>query len=241
MVKKFISLINGSHSFTLSGALCFFLIMNGGAYIFLFVSLTGYFINYGDIINSLAINIDVKNMLIYLIHNASNMPNNIFLVLFSIYSSSSLYYHFLSSCIILTENKIDYKYNRRIGAVILSLMFIFFIFVVIIILSIFLIFFKNIWGYSLLISIAILLLILYSANSIAFSTFSIKLLKKGIIFSFLYIIIFSLGFYVFIQIFTNFKAIYGYFSAIIIFLFYLYMIVNGLLIGIRINWKNIEE
>ncbi len=238
---KLIRFIKEANFSTLSGSLCFFLIMNGGAYIFLFASITGYFINYSELINRLNINTDVKNLLIYLFSNASNMRVNIFLIIFSIYSSSSLYYHFLSVCQILLDRKIDYKFNKRISSIIISLLLMLIISSSIIILSFLPLFFSNRLIYSYIIFILFIILFIYIANVIALQSFSFKKLKKGFLFSFLYVIVFSIGFVIFITLFSNFKAIYGCFSALIIFLFYLYMIINGILIGIRLNWKNIEE
>ena len=65
---------------TLSGALCFFLLLNGGSYLFLFVSISSFFfIDYTQYINSLSDGI-VKDIILYLLQYNSNLSISIFLL-----------------------------------------------------------------------------------------------------------------------------------------------------------------
>ena len=72
---------------TLAGSLCFFLLLNGGSYIFLIVSITSFIIDYETIINSLLNDGLIKDLLVYLFKHSSSIQFNIILILTSIYSS----------------------------------------------------------------------------------------------------------------------------------------------------------
>ncbi|MGM9969160.1 MAG: hypothetical protein ACI35S_02055 [Anaeroplasma sp.] len=231
--------IRESRITTIAGALCFFIILNGGSYIFLFVSLGSLIIDPAILINSLLNEGILKDILLYLFNYNSSIPFNIFLFASSVYSSSSLYYHFIQAGEIITDGKIDYKYNKRITSVLLSLLIIFIFLVLSIVITI-LPLFKVSEYISYLFGLIILILFVYILNKIILKGHSMLKLKYGLIFSVLYVILFSLGYFIYLSIFKNFKIVYGYFSIIIVTLFYLYSILIGVLIGIRINWKILE-
>jgi uncharacterized BrkB/YihY/UPF0761 family membrane protein len=88
--------------------------------------------------------------------------------------------------------------------------------------------------------IIVICLLIYTLNVVGLNSLNIKKLYKGIIFSYVYFILLTMLFMIYIKTFSNVKIIYGVFSFIIIFMLYIYLISIGLLIGIYINGKNIE-
>lgn len=222
---------------TLAGSLCFFLLLNGGSYIFLIVSITSFIIDYETIINSLLNDGLIKDLLVYLFKHSSSIQFNIILILTSIYSSSSLYYHFIQAGEVITDYKIDYKYSKRIISVILAFIVIFILFVLSILISILPFLFSN-RLILYLIAITLFILIIYILNKLILKT-SFKNIKFGLLFTVIYSCIFTFGFVIYLSFFS-FKIVYGYLAVIIIFLFYLYVIMIGILLGIKLNWKKVE-
>ena len=222
---------------TLSGALCFFLLLNGGSYLFLFVSISSFFfIDYTQYINSLSDGI-VKDIILYLLQYNSNLSISIFLLISSIYSSSSLYYHFMHICEVITKQAIDYKISKRVQALIFVpialLIGVFFILVI----SFLQYFYRII---STIFFMLYLFIVIYLLNKIALRNYNFYNLYKGILFSFLYIVVFSILFGVYLKLFSNFKLVYGVLSTIIISLFYLYVCIIGFFLGLYINCKNLD-
>lgn len=224
---------------TIAGSLCFFILLNGGSFLFLIVSTLGLVLDPIKYIESFLSNGILKEVLIYLFQHNSNLSVNLILVITSIYSSSSLYYHFIQASEIITDGKIDYKYNKRITSIIIALIVIIIIFITILVVSFIPFIFKITYFFSYIIGIIIICLIIYGLNKIVLHGYSFRELKYGVLISLFYCIIFTIGFIVFINFF-NFKIVYGYLSAVIIFLFYMYAIMIGILLGIRINWKKLE-
>lgn len=226
---------------TLSGALCFFILVNGGSYLFLFVSIIGIFskqfiinnVIYSDFINLLPDYL--KGIFVYLIDHNASIPISLFLFLSSIYSSSSLYYHFLQISEIITKRTASFKFSKRVQAIIFVPIVLIFIYFSIALIS-YIYSFNFIYSYLFI--VIFLLLILYFLNFLALKRF--KRLYKGIIFSFFYELLFTIGFIIFLRYFNSFKVVYGFFSFFIIFLFYLYISIIGIFLGIYINFKNLE-
>jgi len=237
-ITKIYHLVVGTKIPTLSGALCFFILLNGGSYLFLFVSLFSYFpLNVMDVLNSYIVDGLLKEILIYLFEHHSNLSSSIILLATSIYSSSSLYYHFLEACELITKQPVDNRFGKRIQALILVPLMLLLVFIITIGIYILRITLGNA---IYILMLLIILLFIYLLNRIALRGYSIKKLTKGVLFSFLYIIIFSGLFLVYLNIFSNFKIVYGILSFFIVFLFYLYIAIIGILVGIYLNCKNIE-
>ena len=126
--------------------------------------------------------------------------------------------------------------TRRLISIILTLLFLIGCNMVVILMFKFI---RNI-GISLdigfiLIMIILVSVVLYLINIIAIKEYNIKKIYKGYLFSFVYTIIFTVGFIIYLRLFSNFKIIYGVLSFIFIFCFYIYSICIGLLVGICIN------
>lgn len=236
MIRKIYHLIVDKKIPTLSGALCFFLLINGGSFLFLIISISKYFfIDIIPYIDSVLNENTFKQIIMYLLKHNANIPISIFLFITSIYSSSSLYYHFLNIIELITSIPISYTVPKRLVSLIIlpiSIIFVIISIVLLVILSI-----RSSLFYILL-SIFILIMILL-LNKIALK-FSVKKLIKGVLFTFLYFLLFTIVFILFVRLNTDFKEIYGILSIIIILFIYLYFLIIGLFLGIYINWKNIE-
>lgn len=238
LIRKIYHLIVDIKIPTLSGGLCFFILINGGSYLFLFVSLFAYFpIDFMDIINTYLKDGVFKEIIVYLFLHNANLSTSLFLLGTSVYSSSSLYYHFMHSCELITKQPIDNRISKRIQALILVPLMLVLIFTLTI--SIYLLFLiaGNI-TYVLL--IPILFIFLLFLNKLALRGYSFNRIYRGVVFSFLYIVIFTILFIAYLMLYSNFKIVYGILSFFIVFLFYLYIVIIGVLIGIYINCKNLE-
>lgn len=223
---------------TLSGGLCFFILINGGSYLFLFVSLFSYFpIDVLDIINTYLKDGIFKEIIVYLFLHNANLSTSLFLLATSIYSSSSLYYHFMHSCELITKKPIDNRIGKRIQSLILVPLMLLLVFILTI--SIYMLFLM-VGSITYILLIPVLFLFLLFLNRIALRGYSLKRIYKGALFSFLYIVIFTVLFIIYLMLYSDFKIVYGILSFFIVFLFYLYIVIIGVLIGIYINCKNLE-
>lgn len=68
---------------------------------------------------------------------------------------------------------------------------------------------------------------------------SFKQMKKGVIFTILYITIVSIIFFLYVTLLANYTFLYGYLSTAIIVLLYIYFMMKGVVAGIIINQKNL--
>lgn len=238
LIKKIYHFIVDAKIPTLSGSVCFFLLLNGGSYFFLFVSLSSYFLI--DLYPYLEEHLEAslfKDVVLYLFEHNANLSISLFLLISSIYSSSSLYYHFMHVCELITKQPVDNRFSKRLQALVLVPLVLLSAFQFIGLLSVI----QMLWGdITYLFFMTFILLFIYLLNKIALRRYSVKRLWKGIVFSFLYAVVFSFFFILYLKNFSNFKIVYGLLSFIIIFLFYLYSITIGIFIGIYMNCKNLE-
>ena len=213
-----------------SAAVCFFLIINGGSTIFLLITILSKSININIIPNS-----TLKDIFLYLSSFNIDLSSSIIAIITSIYSTSTLFKFYLKGVELITNN--PYSKNKRLISIIFS-MFLPLIFLILMILFILL---ASINLVSILIIYILLyLLFQYILQSFALKNIKLKALYKGILFSFLFTIIFSVSFIIYLDNF-KFKEIYGIFSVLICFIFYIYINIIGLYLGIYYNWKNIVD
>ena len=218
---------------TLAAALSFFVVLNSGSFLFLFVSMLSFLpVQIKSFIDEYMLDGLFKSTLLYFITTQENIKLTLLLAITSIYSSSSLYYHFLNISEILTRNPIKSKRTKALISVPITLFLIYFL---VGILSILL------SKYIIATILFILLIVFLSIYLINHNIFKkpIKRLFGGIIFTFLFIFLFTFFFILFIYIFKSFKQIYGLLSIYIIFMLYIYIVIIGLLIGIKLNCKNL--
>ncbi len=225
---------------TLASAIAFNIILNGGSILFLYLIVSKYFDNsyLTGLINSLE-DSKLKEVITYFIDYQNNIRYSFFLILTSIYSSSSLYYHFVNITELLIKRPCKVGISRRIGSIFLTTLFLIGLNVIVIFMV------KLVRGIGIRMDIAFILLmviivsiVLFIINIVAIKEFNIKKIYKGYLFSLIYSIIFSIGFIAYIRMFSNFKIIYGVLSFVFVFCFYIYSICIGFLIGICINNKN---
>lgn len=97
-----------------------------------------------------------------------------------------------------------------------------------------------------ILSVAILYLILFAFLVLVNQYATIQKLTKsemkyGVIFTLIYITIVSIGFYIYVSMFANYNALYGFFSTIIIAILYIYLMMKGVVCGIIINERRYKK
>ena len=222
---------------TLSGSIAFFLIINGGsiAYLILFIS---------NLFN-FEFRIENKTIMTFLtnIENKIDYSNNfltIFFIITSIYGASSLFFHLLKTGEIIYE-EINDKFTiiKRLTAIIFLTTTIFIIELFFILLVMGDNAFSNIFWHA--IKYLILLIIPYiiavcvnffvTPHSVKF-----KEINRGALFTTVFWYIVTIGFTIYLNIFTNYKAIYGALTFFIVFMIWIYLLAQGLIIGIILNY-----
>ena len=225
---------------TMAGSLAFFLFLNGGSYLFLFVVLSMYLpFDLKTIVEKTLSDGIFKDLIIYLVNHSKSLNYSVFLIVTSIYSSSSLYYHFMHIGEIVSKTPQNHKISKRIKSLILVPVFLLFISLTSIAATLVSSIFNTSYKIVLIIAIiGIVYVMLYIANKLIFH--NDKRTLKGILFSLIYFFIFTLLFILYLSYFSNFKVVYGVFSFLIILMLYIYVMCIGLLLGIYINSKNLD-
>jgi membrane protein len=225
---------------TMAGSLAFFVFLNGGSYLFLFVVLSLYLpFDLKLVVENTLRDSIFKDLILYLVNHSKSLNYSVFLVVTSIYSSSSLYYHFMHIGELVSMTPQNHKISKRVKSLILVPIFLFLISIAIIATTLASSIFSISYRIVLIAAIiGIVYVMLYIANKLIFH--SDKKIINGILFSLIYFIVFTLIFILYLSYFSNFKVVYGVFSFLIILMFYIYVICIGLLLGIRINSKNLD-
>lgn len=242
LVKRIYHFIVDPKIPSLASSLAFFVFLNGGSYLFLFVTLSSYLpLNIINIIENGLMDGDVKDLIMYLLNYNSNINYSLFLIITSLYSSSSLYYHYMNICEIFTKRISKASLGKRAKALITTpIILLSFILAIMGLVFINLIKLSIINIISKIVLVLIILLITYFLNFLALGDIKIKKNYKGVIFSFLYFLIFTILFIIYLNMFSNFKIVYGILSFFIILMFYIYILCIGLLLGVYINCKNLD-
>lgn len=227
---------------TLSGSIAFFLIINGGslAYLILFIS---------NLLN-IELQIDSQTIMNFLNNIKSNMVSSniyytVFFMITSIYGASTLFFHLLKAGEIIYEEVNDkFTLIKRFTAIIFLIFMLFIIesFFILLILS------KNFFNHifwQIIKYIILLFLPYFIAVCINFFLtphyVKFKEINKGATFTTIFWYIVTIGFTIYIKIFTNYKAIYGALSFFIVFMIWIYLLAQGLLIGIILNYYEKEK
>ncbi len=222
---------------TLSGSIAFFLIINGGsiAYLILFIS---------NLFN-FEFRIENKTIMTFLtnIENKIDYSNNfltIFFIITSIYGASSLFFHLLKTGEMIYE-EINDKFTiiRRLTAIIFltTTIFIIELFFVLLVMgdNVFSNIFWNAIKYIILLIIPYIIAIcvnfFVTPHSVKF-----KEINRGALFTTFFWYVVTIGFTVYLNIFTNYKAIYGALTFFIVFMIWVYLLAQGLIIGIIFNY-----
>lgn len=227
---------------TLSGAIAFFLIINGGSLLYLTIFISRIL----DIEFVIG-----ENYLYRIVSNIENSVNindflyNIFFIIASVYGASTLFFHLLK----VGENiyvEVNEKFSlvKRISAVLflVAMLLIFELFFILLLLgkntfeSVYWHIFR--WCVFILTPYIIVVCINFfiTPHQVRF-----KEIKKGSLFTTLFWFVATLLFNIYLKIFTNYKAIYGAVSFFIIFMIWIYLMAQGLVIGFIINFYEKEK
>lgn len=224
---------------TLSGAIAFFLVINGGSLIYLTVYISDFFkIDYpfSSTLRSIS-----ENSL----NNSGNFWYTIFFLLTSIYGASSLFYHLLKTGeIIFGEANKKFNVFRRLIAVIFLSVFIFIIesFFIVLFLSksLFSSIFMQIFRYVAFVFVTYLLalciMFFITPHTVRYSE-----VRRGAFFVTCFWFLITLGFNIFLNIFQNYKAIYGALTVFVVFMIWLYLLAQVLVIGMIYNYYQKEK
>ncbi len=228
---------------TLASAIAFNLIMNGGSFLFLFIILSGLFSNsFQELILNTVEEGKLKDLISYFFDYQTNISYSILLVITSLYSASSLYYHLIGIVEFITETTIPVPVSKRILAIGITIAYLFGLNLITLLATELILLFHYIYILlSLLLLLIIFIITIYVIQVVSLHTFQIKKLYRGILFTTAYFILFTTGFILYLKLFSNFKIVYGILSFFIILFFYLYILCIGVLLGINLNHLNIKR
>jgi membrane protein len=175
----------------------------------------------------------------------SNVIFTIFFIATSIYGASSLFFHLLKTGEMIYEEVNDkFTLIKRLTAIIFLTATLFIIELFFILIVIGKHFFSNLFWQILK---YIILLFLPYVISICINFFitphsvKFKEINKGALFTTLFWYIITIGFTIYVNIFTNYKAIYGALTFFIVFMIWIYLLAQGLVIGVILNFYEKEK
>lgn len=239
--KMYKRLMKKSYS-TLSGSIAFFLIINGGSIAYLILLISNLFNFEFEVANKTIMSFlkNIENKIDY-----SNTIVTIFFVITSIYGASSLFFHLIKTGEMIYE-EINDKFTiiKRLTAIIFltATLFIIELFFILIVLgrNLFSNIFWNILKFLIFLIvpyiIAICINFFVTPHSVKF-----KEINKGALLTTVFWYIVTIGFTVYLNIFTNYKQIYGALTFFIVFMIWIYLLAQGLIIGIINNYYEKEK
>lgn len=227
---------------TLASALAFMVLLNGGSFLFLFIILAGFFDNsFNDLLLEQITDGKLKDLIVYFFQYQNNLSYSIFLIGTSIYSASSLCYHLMNIVEIITQSHLKLTMSKRFFSVVLTIIYLLVLNLMTLLLTELILFFNFLFHIlSILLILLVLFLSLYFLNVVSLKDYHFKRVYKGVLFTFLYAIFFTIGFALYLKFFSNFKIVYGVLAFFIILFFYIYSLCFGVLVGIYVNFKNIK-
>lgn len=244
LVKEYFSMSSNKKSATLSGALVFFTLLGivPVTYIIsLIFSICGTEIN---AINNFFSYPEFSDVALYLTNTALKMgaSGNFLVFLIALYSSANVFYHLKQS------GEVIYNYNKK-NTILSRIINIIVTFITVIIISIALVFYVAVIpvifkicgskvtnlinvGVGLISVFIISVLINYYACPYKLKFYEVY---KGAIYSTVFSFLATYLFLIYIRNFSNFNEIYGKVAVVIVFLSWLYLMINGVLQGIILN------
>jgi uncharacterized BrkB/YihY/UPF0761 family membrane protein len=227
---------------TLSGSIAFFLIINGGSLAYLILYISNLFDFKFEVANKTIMTFlsRIENNIDY-----SNVIFTIFFIATSIYGASSLFFHLLKTGEMIYEEVNDkFTLIKRLTAIIFLTATLFIIELFFILIVIGKHFFSNLFWQILK---YIILLFLPYVISICINFFitphsvKFKEINKGALITTFFWYIITIGFTIYVNIFTNYKAIYGALTFFIVFMIWIYLLAQGLVIGVILNFYEKEK
>ncbi len=240
IINLYKKISNKSYS-TLAGSIAFFLIINGGSVFFLIINICN---NIGyDIFDYIEFEYlpEQVTKLIDIMYVESTKSNySFFYIATSVISGSTLFYHLIKTTEILYETKITEinLLNRAfsIFLVIIFLVIIVLAFVVFLILNLFTkgTFLNVILKYFTMFFIPFLIvLFIQKVTTPFYNKFNEIIL--GVSFSTIFWFVSTIVFSFYLSIFLNYKNSFGTVSFFIVFMIWIYLLSQGLIIGYIIN------
>ena len=196
MIQRIYHFIMDKKIPTLASAIAFNLIMNGGAFLFLFIIISGLFSNsFQELILNTIENGKLKDLISYFFNYQNNISYSILLVVTSIYSASSLYYHLIGIVEFITDTEYHLSISKRLLAIGVTILYLLGLNIITLIASEIILYLNYFYMMlSVLLLMLIFILTVYVVQVISLRTYSIKRLYKGILFTTLYFIVFTFGF-----------------------------------------------
>lgn len=227
---------------TLASAIAFSLIMNGGAFLFLFIIISGLFSNsFQELILSTVEDGKLKDLISYFFNYQNNISYSILLIITSLYSASSLYYHLFGIVEYITETTYERSISKRVLSIIITIIYLVCLNFITLLASEIILHLSYFYILmSLVLILIVFILTIYMIHVITFKSYSICRLYKGVLFTTIYFIIFTFGFVLYLKLFSSFKIVYGILSFFIILFFYIYALCIGVLLGVNLNHLNIN-
>ena len=239
--KTYKGLMKKSYS-TLSGAIAFFLIINGGSIAYLILLISNLF--------NFKIEIDNKTIMNFLNTIQQNISNSntfftIFFIITSIYGASSLFFHLLKTGEMIYE-EVNAKFTiiKRLTAIIFLLATIFIVELFFVLLFLGENIFSNIfWQILRFLIFMVVPYILSVCINFFVTPHSVKFsnINKGALVTTVFWYVITIGFTIYLNIFSNYKAIYGALTFFIVFMIWIYLLSQGLIIGIILNYYEKEK
>lgn len=239
-MKRIISiyrLLTNKNYSTIAGSIAFFIVVNGGAILFLIIKLLSYF-EADIVVNIPYLNIAVSHIRGYT--GGFSVLYSIFFIITSIWSASTLFYHLIKSFELIYGIKKKFNTLYRLVAVFFVILFLALLLSGAILQTII----KSVIGdkrvlyklYELIILfIAPIAVILFFNMFLCPVNIRFKNAIKGSTFTFLFWIVVTFLFNIYIKYFSNYKKLYGALAMFVIFMVWIYLISIGLVIGFIIN------
>ena len=190
MFKKIYNIFTDKKIPTLAGSLTFFLVLNGGSFLFLYIVISNYMpYSFIRILLDKLEEGDFKDFFVYFFSYQNSLSYSLFLIASSIFSSSSLYYHLIHISEMIGCKHLKLSISRRLVAIILTLLFLLILHTITIFSTYLMIVFSNISHYILLLTLFfIFTVIIFIINFTALKTIKIKEVYRGSVFSMIYFI-----------------------------------------------------
>lgn len=232
------------HFTTMAGAIAFFVLVNGGSLFFLIASLLKVFniVPYEDVLKKDYF----TNILHFFDQNTKRLNvSHIIMFITSIWTSSTLFYHImLVGEIIYNDKRKRFFLRHRLIAIILVLVFMILILLVLLLIILankILKYITSIWLKSFFETILLMgipsIIIIFFLLFVPPNKLTFRKIIPGYLFTISSWILSTFSLRLYLSFFSNFKALYGIFTMIIIGVIYIYILIVCLIIGLIVNEK----
>lgn len=248
-IMRFWKMISAKNFSTLGGAISFFFIINGGSVVFLVIVFFNLMnIDMKSVVSSMNPNGQIDTIISYIYNTSYGISRSysFFFVLTSLWSSSSLFFHMIRAGeIIYQKKRTKYGLLTRLFAVISVIIFLVLLLCCMLVILLSKIILDNIKFRVLYVVFQIAMGLIIPFVIILFFNIFVPPIKmtfkgtlKGGLFTILFWILTTIAFVIYLNLFANFKIVYGALTFIIIFMIWIYLLCQGLIIGLIINFEN---